>query len=335
MTPRAVPTRVLRVDPERPEPEVLAEACAVLRAGGLVAMPTETVYGLAALAEDSAAVSRIYEAKGRPSHNPLIVHTHEPAAARALASAWPPAAEALAQRFWPGPLTVVVPRGERLSPLVSAGGSTVALRVPAHPVALALLRALGRPLAAPSANPSNGLSPTRAEHVLAGLGGRLELVLDGGPCAVGIESTVVDAVASPPRVLRPGTLSLEELREAVPELEGAPEGPAEGALRSPGMLARHYAPRALLRVLPRGELERAAREGPAPVALLACGRASVTNVFYQRVLPGDPAGFAAELFEALHAVDGLGCAVVLVEAPPRTERWAGVWDRLTRASAPQ
>ncbi|HZY90824.1 MAG TPA: L-threonylcarbamoyladenylate synthase, partial [Gemmataceae bacterium] len=176
-------TEVLAIDPNAPDPAVIARAAAALRAGGLVAFPTETVYGLGANALDAAAVDRIFAAKGRPAHNPLIVHVADEAAARAVAGEWPATASRLAARFWPGPLTLVVPKAAAVPAVVTAGGPTVAVRVSAHPVALALLRAAGVPVAAPSANRSAQLSPTRAEHILRGLAGRIDLVLDGGPTA--------------------------------------------------------------------------------------------------------------------------------------------------------
>ncbi len=192
-------TEVLAVDAHVPQSDRIARAAAVLRGGGLVAFPTETVYGLGALALDAAAVGRIFAAKGRPANNPVIVHIADLKQIEQVAAEWPDAAERLARRFWPGPLTLVVPRNADVPDATTAGGPTVAVRVPAHPVALALLRAVGAPVAAPSANRSAELSPTLAEHVLRGLDGRIDLVLDGGPTAGGIESTVLDMTTSPPR----------------------------------------------------------------------------------------------------------------------------------------
>src|SRR5579864_4916197 len=196
-----MPCTVLTVDPQAPDAAAIAEAAALLRAGGLVAFPTETVYGLAANALSADAVSRIFAAKGRPAGNPVIVHVADAAGARALVDDWPAAAERLAERFWPGPLTLVLPRSRQVPDLVTAGGSTVGVRVPAHPVALALLHACGLPLAAPSANRSTRLSPTRAAHVLGDLGDRIDLLLDGGATPGGLESTVLDLTAAPPRLL--------------------------------------------------------------------------------------------------------------------------------------
>lgn len=263
-------------DPRRsPTPETIAEAAARLRAGGLVAFPTETVYGLGANALDADAVARIYAAKGRPAWNPVIAHVADRDAAQALAGAWPAAADCLARACWPGPLTLVVSRGPQVPDIVTGGGDAVGLRVPDHPVALALLRAAGVPIAAPSANRFTAISPTTAAHVVQSLGDRVELVLDGGACPVGIESTVVDCTGSDEsrhvRILRPGMLDAPTLarhlaplgvtvvtpppraiahdRSAAPVASGAaalephPEG-GDAVPRSPGMADRHYAPRA-------------------------------------------------------------------------------------------
>ncbi len=239
--------RVLTVDARAPDAAIIAEAVRVLRAGGLVAMPTETVYGLAARALDEHAVARVYAAKGRPAHHPLIAHVESEAQARVLAASWPAKASLVAKAFWPGPVTVVVDRAPDVPAAVSGGGPSIAIRAPAHPVALALLHALGEPVAAPSANRFQGLSPTTAEHVVKELGDAVDLVLDAGPCDAGIESTVVDLRGPHPRVLRPGALDLASLRQVLPDVE-APTGSVRDAeaRASPGMEARHYAPRARL-----------------------------------------------------------------------------------------
>ncbi len=220
-------TEVLSVDAHAPQADRIARAAAVLRGGGLVAFPTETVYGLGALALDAAAVGRIFAAKGRPANNPVIVHIAETEQVSRIAAEWPEVAERLARRFWPGPLTLIVPRNANVPDVTTAGGPTVAVRVPAHPVALALLRAVGAPVAAPSANRSSELSPTLAEHVLRGLDGRIDLVLDGGPTTGGIESTVLDVSTSPPRLLRPGLIGPAELEAMVGPISrtGAPDKP--------------------------------------------------------------------------------------------------------------
>ncbi|HEX2208930.1 MAG TPA: L-threonylcarbamoyladenylate synthase, partial [Longimicrobium sp.] len=256
---------LLRVDPVHPDPAALRQPAEVLRAGGLVAFPTETVYGLGAHALDPAAVQRIYEAKGRPSYNPLIVHLADVDAARGLASSWPEQAERLAAAFWPGPLTLVVPKNDSIPDSVTAGLPSVALRVPAHPVAHALLRAAGIPVAAPSANRSTQVSPTTARHVERSLGARVDVIVDGGPCPVGIESTVLSLVGPVPTLLRPGTVSVEDLRPVIGDVAlPSSATDATAARPSPGMLDRHYAPRAAVRVLPRQgrarALAQAARE---------------------------------------------------------------------------
>ena len=230
-----------KVDSANPEPEVIHRAAEVIRAGGLVAFPTETVYGLGANALDSAAVARIFEAKGRPATNPLIVHVSDAPEVLNVASRWPETAAKLADRFWPGPLTLVVPKGEKVPSVVTAGGPTVAVRCPNHAVARALIREAGVPIAAPSANRSTELSPTRAEHVLKGLNGRINMLLDGGHCSGGIESTVVDVTGTIPRVLRPGLVTVSMLEAVCGRVEiGAKDG---GVSRSPGQMAKHYSPR--------------------------------------------------------------------------------------------
>jgi L-threonylcarbamoyladenylate synthase len=252
-------TVVVPVDPAAPSAAALAEAARVLHGGGLVAFPTETVYGLGANALDASAVARIFAAKGRPANNPLIVHISETSQVQQVAADWPASAERLAERFWPGPLTLVLPKRDTVPEIVTARGPTVAVRVPAHPVAEALLRASGLPIAAPSANRSTELSPTRAEHVLGGLQGRIEMLLDGGPTSGGIESTVLDLTTIPPRLLRPGPIGVAELEAVIGSLARDAPIPVETshALPSPGMMPRHYAPRTSLEYVEAGkELER-------------------------------------------------------------------------------
>jgi len=343
--PRPLPD-ILRVDwpaaAADPPPAVeaaLDRAVEVLRRGGLVAIPTETVYGLAADALDEEAVAGIFRAKGRPASNPLIVHVADAAQARALAGAWPAAAEAVAARFWPGPVTVVVPRGPRIPDIVTAGGPTVALRCPDHRLTRRLIARAGMPLAAPSANRSEALSPTTAHHVLEGLGHRVDLILDGGPCASGIESTVVDCTESPPRILRPGPLTREQLEEAIGGPVEWPAGPGAGPERSPGQRPRHYAPRTPLE-LPAAPAERVAelvREGrrvgwlttrtdDPQVRGLAAARDLVIVP-----MPVDPGGYAARLYATLHALDSRGLERIIVDPPPAGDAWRAVRDRLDRA----
>ena len=235
------------MDAGHPGPQLLAHAASVIRRGGLVAFPTETVYGLGANALDAAAVARIFAAKGRPSFNPLIVHVPAVAQAQELVTDWPEVAEQLARAFWPGPLTLVLGKRDVVPDIVTAGLANVAVRVPSHPIALALLRAARRPIAAPSANRYTRLSPTTAAHVAASLGDAVDLVIDGGPTTVGIESTVVDVTGPVPRLLRPGMLGLDALRAVVGEVAPPVAAPAvddEAPRPSPGMTARHYAPHA-------------------------------------------------------------------------------------------
>jgi L-threonylcarbamoyladenylate synthase len=331
---------LLPVDPHHPDPEALAQAAETLRRGGLVAFPTETVYGLGAHAVDPGAVARIYEAKGRPGYNPLIVHVADAEAARALASAWPAEAERLAAAFWPGPLTLVLPRNDSVPDSVTAGLPSVALRVPAHPVAHALLRAAGIPVAAPSANRSTEVSPTTAQHVARSLGDRVDVIVDGGPCPVGIESTVLSLAGPVPTLLRPGTISIDDLRPVIGEIalpSAAPD--AEAARPSPGMLDRHYAPRAELRLLEDGmdALRRLPASGEKAALLLRAGtggRDELPGWLDVVEMPGDPAAYAARLYAVLHELDEAGYASVWVQQPPDAPAWAGVRDRLRRAASP-
>jgi L-threonylcarbamoyladenylate synthase len=309
----------------------------VLRAGGLVTFPTETVYGLGGVATDSAAVARIFAAKGRPATNPIIVHVAEIAAARELVLDWPRAAQLLAERFWPGPLTLVLPRSAGLSDLVTAGGSTVALRVPAHPVALALMRAVRLPIAAPSANRSQRLSPTTAEHVLKQLAGRIELVLDAGPTPGGLESTVLDLSEGRPCLLRPGLVPLAELETWLGEriLVGK-HGADDEVARSPGLQLRHYAPDVPLTLCesesPR-VVERKCQTEPL-VGWLALGSAEelVRSNVRTLAMPADPANYAARLYAALHDLEEARVTSIVVDMPPDLPAWQAIRDRLRRAA---
>lgn len=335
---RATTTEVLKVDPRAPDEGVLARAAAVLRGGGLVAFPTETVYGLGALALDEQAVARIFAAKGRPADNPVIVHVADVGAARGLAAVWPAAADTLAQAFWPGPLTLVVERSPLVPAIVTAGGATVALRCPAHPVALALLRAVGAPIAAPSANRSTQLSPTTAAHVLKQLAGRVPLVLDGGPADGGLESTVVDVSVEPPRLLRPGLIGVPALELALgrPLAESAERPAIQAPARSPGQMAIHYAPVVPLE-LANGAARRVAEllEQGRRVGWLSlgetgpAGRDSLNRID----LPRDAAAYAAELYAALHRLEDAGVERIVVSRPPSSAEWQAVHDRLNRAAA--
>jgi L-threonylcarbamoyladenylate synthase len=288
-------------------PDPIQRAAELLRAGRLVAFPTETVYGLGANALDAAAVARIFEAKGRPLSSPLIVHVASIESARELSREWPETAEKLAHAFWPGPLTIVVPKSPRIPDIVTAGLPSVGLRMPAHPVAHALLEAAGVPVAAPSANRFTQLSPTTAAHVLESLGDRVDVILDGGPCQVGIESTVISLAGACPRILRPGMISGTQIESII----GAVETGA-GA-ESPGQHPKHYSPRTKLIF-----------GNPPPHGRGV--RLDFTN------MPREAAAYAERLYRALHELDALDYDWIAVEPPPDTPEWAGVRDRLTRAA---
>jgi L-threonylcarbamoyladenylate synthase len=330
-------TRLLSVDASTPNPALIAEAAAVLRRGGLVAFPTETVYGLGANALNPEAVACIFAAKGRPANNPLIVHIADVDQARALVSDWPPAAAALARAFWPGPLTLVLSRGPRVPDVVTAGGPTVAIRVPAHLVALALLRESNLPLAAPSANRSSYLSPTRADHALRDLDGRIDMILDAGPTPGGVESTILDLTPSPPRLLRPGLITPAQMESVVGPIErGSSHAVSRDApLPSPGLLPRHYAPRAILECTESDAPQRVAtlaREGKR-LGWLAFNPADPSSDNLSVIqMPSDPGDYAAELYAALHTLDQAGLEQIIVSMPPDTEEWLAVRDRLRRAA---
>lgn len=321
------------------DPVAIATAAAIVRAGGLVAIPTETVYGLAAHALDRAAVRRIYEAKGRPSFNPLIVHVPDLAAAAPLVSRLPDAARLLADRFWPGPLTLVVPRSPRIPDEVTGGLDTVALRAPSHPVARALLEACGVPLAAPSANRSGGVSPTTAEHVARGLDGRIDAILAAGPCDVGLESTVVDLTTSPPLLLRPGGVSLDQLRAVLPTVELRRIAQDAGGRASPGLLSRHYAPDAETLLIEANSIGPTLHALPADARVgglaLEAPRPDDPRIVAWERLGNDPADVSRTLYAALHRLDAAGCTHVLLERPPETPVWEAIADRLRRAAGPR
>ena len=351
--------RCIVVDAAHPDPAAIAVAARILRAGGLVAFPTETVYGLGANALDADAVGRIFIAKGRPADDPLIVHVLDAAGAsdRSLAAAWPPIAARLTDAFWPGPLTVVVPRGPAIPPIVTAGLPMVALRAPAHPVARALLAAAGVPIAAPSANPFGRTSPTTAAHVIAGLGDRVDLILDGGPCTIGVESTVVDCTTDPIRVLRPGGIPIEAIRAIAPDAIApdaiAPDGIAPGtvpaaaaASPSPGTQLRHYAPRARLVLVTGNDGDIVATIRAAAVRLAAAGKrvgllvaaGDEVPVDAERIVAvclaplDDPSLAAHRLFAALHALDAQDVDVILARDWPARDLGLALQDRLRRAA---
>ena len=310
-------------------PSEVSEAARLLRAGELVAFPTETVYGLGADATNDRAVAEIFAAKGRPRFNPLIVHVPDLAAARGLVSFDARAAH-VAERFWPGPLSLVLPRSLKcpVSLLASAGLDTLAIRMPSHALALALLRETDRPLAAPSANRSGRVSPTTAAHVIEDLGGRVAAVLDGGPCAVGIESTVLDLTGTAPALLRPGAVAREELEQLIGPVAGISGTGA--APRSPGMLESHYAPHLPLRL--------DATEARAGEALLAIGPGAAPSGFAAtRWLSrsGDLTEAAANLFASLRALDRPEFSAIAAMPIPERGLGAAINDRLRRAAAPR
>jgi len=325
----------------------VARAAELLRAGQLVALPTETVYGLAANALDRQAVSRIYEAKGRPAHNPIIVHVDSVAMARRCVQDWSATADRLARAFWPGPLTLVLAKSAAVPEIVTAGGGTVGVRWPSHPFMQAVIRACGFPLAAPSANLSSQVSPTRADHVLKALGGRIPLVVDGGPCQVGIESTVLDLATQPPRVLRPGMIHEESLIAALGSdgrrdtgcRDDAGVAGRKGELRSPGLLPKHYAPNAKLALLAwKDDVELtsllASRSSRLhPIHVIAHTRIPSGESFGRvAVIPHDPEAFARAIYAELHRCDDEGAALIVVEALPETPPWRAIADRLRRAA---
>lgn len=313
----------------------VTEAAEALARGELVGMPTETVYGLAARADDDAAVARIFAAKGRPSDHPLIVHVADAAEAEAFAADLPPAARRLMASFWPGPLTLVVKRRPGLATAAAAGQGTVALRMPSHPLALALLRAAARlgvrGVAAPSANRFGRVSPTRAEHVRAEFGAELR-VLDGGPCDVGIESAIVDCTREPPTLLRPGQIE----RRRIEAVLGRPLADRDAdSPRASGTLAVHYAPKAAVRVLASADLacRVQVQPGPAEQRVAVYSRLPVAHGWLHRPMPDNADALAQELFAALRAFDEAGAETIWVEALPEGGAWEGVLDRLLRAAA--
>jgi L-threonylcarbamoyladenylate synthase len=294
--------------------EELDRAAEILLKGGLVAFPTETVYGLGANALDPAAVARIYEAKERPFASPVIVHVADEAMARTVTAEWPERAQILAKKFWPGPLTLVLKKAEAIPSLVTAGLPSIGIRVPAHPIALALIRRAGIPIAAPSANRFSEISPTTAAHVRRSLGDRVDMILDGGATQVGIESTVASLVRVPPAVLRPGMISLNQLETAT-GVSWDREKDVPHISESPGLYPRHYAPRTPFYVL-------------EPAAKPPIGRGRILE------MPADLEAYAHRLYSELHQADGEGWDWIAVIQPPATPDWIGILDRLRRASTP-
>ncbi|MBF8299869.1 MAG: Threonylcarbamoyl-AMP synthase [Acidobacteria bacterium] len=344
-------TEVVRVDPARPNQEDISRAAACLRRGGLVAFPTETVYGLGVHALDRAAVRRLFEAKGRPANDPLIVHVSAFDRVAPLVVSLPEQAAPLAARFWPGPLTLVMRRASSVPLEVTAGLDTVAVRVPAHPVARALLLAASLPVAAPSANLFSRPSPTLAAHVLDDLNGRIDMVLDAGPTPVGVESTVLDLTVNPPLVLRPGAISVEMLRTVVPSVQlGAIRATTGGRepMASPGLLTKHYAPRAPMTIYQgdpsavrqalcaaaREAVEAGRRVGVLTTTEDAPMLSGVPVVIAELGSEHDVETVAARLYAALRALDAAQVDMILTRDVSSDEGlWRAVRDRLHRAAA--
>ncbi len=345
-----IPTTVLKIDPESPEPFLIDRAAALIRQGRLVAFPTETVYGLGADALDRAAISRIYEAKQRPAGDPVIAHIHEQAQLPALSIDTPEAAFALAEHFWPGPLTLVLRRAPQVPDNIASGRDTVAIRMPAHPVARALLAAAETPIAAPSANRFTRPSATTAQHVMEDLDGRIDLILDGGPTNIGLESTVVDLTGPAPVILRPGGLVIDALRAVIPSVTLLPRYSGDDALEvAPGQMLKHYSPNAHV-CLFRGPLytvllamQAAAREHIETGAIVGMLVADEDRHHLEKDL--DPAviistlgprndlrAISHNLFAGLRYLDSCPVDVILTRGFGREGLGAALWDRLTRAA---
>lgn len=340
-------TEILRCSSPERDWAAIVRAAQVIRAGGLVAFPTETVYGLGANALDAEAVARIYRAKRRPPEDPCIVHIAAVADLPRVAAVIPPAVERLA-RFWPGPLSVILPRAEAIPPIVTAGRPTVAVRIPAHPVALALIREAGVPIAAPSANRFMHTSPTTAQHVWDDLAGEIDLILDGGPTPVGVESTVLDLTGDVPTVLRPGAVTVEQLRAVLGEVRVQEHVPAAAALPSPGLFERHYAPEAEVLLFEgprpatlaamRAKAEELARSG-VPTGILATeedlreGELDLPGVEVAIIgCEAEPESIARGLYAGLRALERAGVRVIIARTTPETGIGRAVRDRLIRAA---
>ena len=322
--------------------KAVRRAAELLRAGEVVALPTETVYGLAANALDEKAVAKIFEIKGRPAHNPIIVHVASNEMARDCVKDFSALAHDFSKAFWPGPLTLVLPRAEKIPDAVTAGGETVGVRWPSHPFMQAVIRECGFPLAAPSANLSNQISPTNAEHVRAQLSEKISLIVDGGQSQVGIESTVLDLSVSPPRVLRPGMIHAESLAAVGGEVQ-SPKSKVQSqdsTLRSPGLLEKHYSPKAKLVVLDWrdcADLELKIKNSKLKTEhchVIAHTKIPSGEKFSDvSVMPHDAEAFARALYAELHRCDAAGAKLIVVEAPPNLPEWSGIADRLRRAAA--
>jgi len=315
-------------------------ATELLRAGEVVALPTETVYGLAANALDEKAVANIFQIKGRPAHNPIIVHVASNEMARQCAAQWPEIAENFSRSFWPGPITLVLPRSEKIPDNVTAGGATVGVRWPSHPFMQAVIRECGFPLAAPSANLSNQISPTNAEHVRSQLDGTISLIVDGGQSQVGIESTVLDLTVMPPKILRPGMIHAESLAAVAGNIRHPTSNIQHPKLKSPGLLEKHYSPKAKLVVLDwRDDAELQFKIQNSRFKIEDCHILAHTKIplgfaaTNVSVIPHDAEAFARALYAELHHCDAAGAKLIVVEALPEGSEWSGIADRLKRAAA--
>ncbi|MES2154390.1 MAG: L-threonylcarbamoyladenylate synthase [bacterium] len=320
-----------------PDDAAILEAAKILRAGGLVVFPTETVYGLGANALDPNAVRRIFMAKGRPADNPVIVHVHDVAAAQHLVRAWPALAQRLADAFWPGPLSLILPRADVVPASISGGLDSVAIRIPRHPAAQALLREANLPVAAPSANKSGRPSPTRVQDAMADLGDKVQLYLDGGPTDVGVESTVVSLLGPKPVILRPGGITREAIEAVVGPVDvPAPRGPTTDVVVSPGMKYRHYAPKAHLIVVDADRLHREwdkLRGHATKAHVIASKESRLAGVDVTTLASrNDGAAWARGLFSLLRDLDAKGVQVILVEAIPEKGLGVAVMNRLRKAA---
>ncbi len=341
---KAAAREVLPTDTPEQFKAAVSKVTALLRRGEVVALPTETVYGLAANALNSVAVARIFELKGRPANNPIIVHVSSVEMARECVSDWPPLASKLAGAFWPGPLTLVLPRASNIPDAITAGGPTVGLRWPSHPLIQAVIRECGFPLAAPSANLSNQISPTTAEHVRRSLD--VKLIVDGGPSHVGIESTVLDLTVDPPAILRPGIIHAESILAVTGHLAGRMPAPGSAGVspasqpKSPGMLLKHYAPKAKLRIANwdddsdlHSQIQRL-QVPPERVHIIAHSKIPMrAGALRVTIIPHDAEAYARALYAELHRCDEEHAEMILVEDVPETPEWHAIRDRLQRASS--
>jgi L-threonylcarbamoyladenylate synthase len=330
-------TQVIQVNPDQPDAQVIAQAAAVIREGGLVAFPTETVYGLGADARSEQAIRRIFAAKDRPADNPLIVHISHRDMLGLVAAEISDKAEALIDRYWPGPLTLVLKRKPEVAASVSAGLPTVAVRMPNNAIALALIGAAGTPIAAPSANRSGRPSPTTAAHVALDLEGRIEMILDGGATHIGIESTVLDMTGQVPLILRPGWITKEQIAAVVGSVERAAS--LAELQRSPGTRYRHYSPRARVLLIEHGSqasVERLCKEHLKTAAVGFIGHTPVSidkANFHAIILQANAADYASKIYSALREMDERGTSIVIVEGINEADEGAAVMDRLRRAAS--